>query len=193
MQQNVENTTTAPVVPAPRGGKPVFRSRRMRIRFYSYIIAIFAVVAGFAAMGWYQAYAMRMRIEYSYQRALNDLELYVGNIDVALQKSLYAGTPEQAVTMSAKVWREAGAAKACLASLPYTDTRLSNTQKFLSQVGEFAYSLSRRVWGSRRRHHRGGAQYPQAAFRLRQHPDRGAGADDERGGGGGLFHGRHQR
>ncbi len=145
MQQNVENTTTAPVVPAPRGGKPVFRSRRMRIRFYSYIIAIFAVVAGFAAMGWYQAYAMRMRIEYSYQRALNDLELYVGNIDVALQKSLYAGTPEQAVTMSAKVWREAGAAKACLASLPYTDTRLSNTQKFLSQVGEFAYSLSRRA------------------------------------------------
>lgn len=117
-------------------------TRRGKIRVMSFMLALVTVVSGLAAAGWIKALGLKTQIEYSYIRALSDLETYVTNIDASLEKCLYAGTSEQAVLLSAKVWREAGAAKICLAALPYSDNRLEKTEKFLSQVGEYAYALS---------------------------------------------------
>lgn len=117
-------------------------SRRGRIRVISFMFAVLLVTAGIAVAGWVKAVGLKTQIEYSYIRALGDLETYVTNIDASLEKCLYAGTSEQAVMLSARVWREAGSAKTCLAALPYSDNRLDKTEKFLSQVGEYTYALS---------------------------------------------------
>ena len=122
-----------------------FWGRRMRIRILSFFAAV--VVAGGVTV-WNlkkEVAAAETALEYSYQQSLSELASYVDNIDVSLEKTLCAGTSSGAVMQAAKVWREAAAAKACLAALPYSDRRLENTGKFLSQVGEYAYSLTNRA------------------------------------------------
>lgn len=117
-------------------------SRRSRVRVISFMFALMLVVTALAIVGWIKAVGFKTQIEYSYLRALSDLQSHITNVDASLEKCLYAGTNEQAVMLSAKVWRDAGSAKTCLSALPYDDTRLDKTEKFLSQVGEYAYWLS---------------------------------------------------
>ena len=119
--------------------------RRMKIRAASFIIAAFAALAAFAAINFHRARQSDLALNYTYQRALSELSTYVDNIDASLTKTIYSGTSSFALTNAAKVWRESAAAKACLASLPYSDVRLEGTNKFISQVGEYAYSLTNRA------------------------------------------------
>ena len=118
------------------------RRRRTLIRLLSFTIAGFGVAIGMAAWGWWLAYSYRMSIEYTYQRALNELSVHVNNIDLALQKGIYAGTPAQLVGLSAQIWRDSGAAKTDLSQIPLQNEKLDNTYKFLSQVGDFANTMS---------------------------------------------------
>jgi germination protein YpeB len=69
----------------------------------------------------------------------------VNNIDLTLQKSIYAGTPTQLVGLSSELWAASGAAKTDLSQIPLENTQLDNTYKFISQVGDYANSLSKSV------------------------------------------------
>ena len=89
--------------------------------------------------------AAEQSLGYTYSRSLAELAAYVDNIDTSLEKAMVSGTDEGRLMQAAKVWRESAAAKACLSSLPYADQKLENTNKFLSQVGEYSYSLARRA------------------------------------------------
>lgn len=118
------------------------KSRRARIRLFSYTLAALLVVAGFAGAGFYMAYGLRMNIEYSYQRSLSELSTHINNIDVALQKAAYAGTTPQLIGIAADVWSESGAAKADLSQIQISNVNLDNTMKFISQVGDYSNTLS---------------------------------------------------
>ena len=58
---------------------------------------------------------------------------------------MYTGTPELLETLSARLWKESAAAKACLSQLPISELNLENTYKFLAQVGEYAVALSKKA------------------------------------------------
>lgn len=120
-------------------------SKRTKVRLIAFAIALFAVAAGLYCVLKKQIKQAETALEYTYQRSVADLAAYVDNIDVSLEKTLCSGTEEGAVLHAAKVWREAAAAKACISNLPYSDRRLENTGKFISQVGEYAYSLTNRA------------------------------------------------
>lgn len=120
-------------------------SKKAKIRLIAFAVALFAVAAGLFCVLKKEIKNAEMALEYTYQRSVADLAVYVDNIDVSLEKTLCSGTEEGAVLHAAKVWREAAAAKACISSLPYSDRRLENTSKFISQVGEYAYSLTNRA------------------------------------------------
>ena len=47
--------------------------------------------------------------------------------------------------ISQKLSVQASAAKACLAQLPTAETKLDKTGKFLSQVGDYTYTLSQSI------------------------------------------------
>jgi spore germination protein len=121
------------------------KRRRTLIRLSSYTIAAFVVAISAAIFSSWLAYSYRMSIEYSYQRALSELSVHVNNIDLELQKGIYAGTPTQLVGLSAQLWRDSGAAKTDLSQIPLENTRLDSTYKFISQVGDYANSLSKSV------------------------------------------------
>lgn len=81
-------------------------------------------------------------IETGYLRAVEELSQATENISNTLSKELYAATPQMQSRLSAKLLAEAGAAKTALSQLPVSGMRLENTNKFLSQVGNYAVYLS---------------------------------------------------
>ena len=79
-----------------------------------------------------------------YNLALYELTDYVQNVENYLAKSTITNTPEHGAETLTKVWREANLAQVYLAQLPISSTELANTAKFLNQVSEYSYSLSRK-------------------------------------------------
>ena len=82
--------------------------------------------------------------ENSYNMAFYSLVDYVENVETYLAKSLISSTPEHGAETLTNVWREANLAQAYLARLPIESQELENTEKFLNQVSDYSYSLSRK-------------------------------------------------
>lgn len=82
--------------------------------------------------------------ENSYNMAFYELVDYVQNVETYLAKSLISSTPEHGAETLTNVWREANLAQAYLSQLPVESQELENTEKFLNQVSDFSYSLSRK-------------------------------------------------
>lgn len=86
----------------------------------------------------------RQASENQYNLAFYELINYVQNVEVYLSKSLVTNTPEHGAETLTYIWREANLAQSYLARLPISSVELENTAKFLNQVSDYSYSLSRK-------------------------------------------------
>ena len=82
--------------------------------------------------------------ENSYNMAFYELINYVQNVEAYLAKSLISGTPQYGAETLTNLWREANLAQVCLSQLPIESQELEKTQKFLNQVSDYSYGLSRK-------------------------------------------------
>lgn len=82
--------------------------------------------------------------ENTYNMAFYELVDYVGNVETYLAKALISTTPEHGAETLTHLWSEANMAQTYLARLPIETQELENTQKFLNQVSDYSYSLSRK-------------------------------------------------
>jgi len=82
--------------------------------------------------------------ENDYNQSLYELINYVQNVETYLAKSVISTTPEHGAETLKNVWREANLAQAYLAELPVNTNELEKTEKFLNQVSDYSYSLSRK-------------------------------------------------
>lgn len=82
--------------------------------------------------------------ENTYNMAFCELVDYVGNVETYLAKSLISTTPQHGAETLTSLWREANMAQTYLSRLPIESQELENTQKFLNQVSDYSYSLSRK-------------------------------------------------
>jgi spore germination protein len=117
-------------------------TRRARIRAASFLTAVVLVLAGGCAFWYLEAQSTQRQLEAVYLRGLGELGDYMTGITNTLSKGIYAGTPAQMATLSAQLWRDSGAAKTALSSLPAANVDLSQAYRFLSQVGDYATRLS---------------------------------------------------
>ena len=86
----------------------------------------------------------RQASENSYNMAFFELVDYVQNVETYLAKSLISSSAVQGAESLTNVWREANLAGAYLAQLPIDSNELEKTSKFLNQVSDYSYSLSRK-------------------------------------------------
>ena len=86
----------------------------------------------------------RQASENSYNLAFFELVDYVDSVEVYLAKSLVSNTPEHGAETLTYVWREANLAQSYLSRLPIDSAELENTAKFLNQVSDYSFSLSRK-------------------------------------------------
>ena len=82
--------------------------------------------------------------ENSYNMAFFQLVDYVQNVETYLAKSQITNSAEHGAETLTNVWREANLASAYLTQLPIESNELQQTAKFLNQVSDYSYSLSRK-------------------------------------------------
>lgn len=106
------------------------------------VLAIIVAILGFLLYQKQREY--RQASENSYNSAFYELVDYVQNVETYLAKSVISTTPEHGAETLTNLWREANLAQAYLSRLPIESQELSNTEKFLNQVSDYSYSLSRK-------------------------------------------------
>lgn len=79
-----------------------------------------------------------------YQRMFYELIGHVENIQVDLAKTQIASSPEQNIVLLSDIWKQSFAAQEKLNQLPISHIALNKTAKFLSQAGDYSFSLSRK-------------------------------------------------
>lgn len=82
--------------------------------------------------------------ENQYNMAFYELVDYVQNVKTYLAKSLITKDDKHGAETLTNVWREANLAHTYLSMLPLESQELENTEKFLNQVSEYSYALSRK-------------------------------------------------
>lgn len=104
------------------------------------IIAI--VILGYNLLNQKTSYATTKENEYN--MAFYEVVEYVQNVKIYLAKAMISKSAEHGAEMLTHVWREANLAQTYLGMLPIESQELENTEKYLNQVSEYSYSLSRK-------------------------------------------------
>ena len=119
--------------------------KKKRIVTLAVVLAIILSLGGATVYGYSQAERYKRDLQYGYTRSLNDLRDCVDNIQITLNKAVYANTATQQNGLAAELMRESSMAKAALSVLPLSDNSIDNVSKFITQVGDFAMTLSKKI------------------------------------------------
>ena len=107
------------------------------------ILALVGIILGINLYKEHKKYITTSENQYNF--ALYELVNYVQDVETYLAKSTISSTSEHATETLTEVWREANLALSYLSQLPISSNELANTAKFLNQVSEFSYSLTRKT------------------------------------------------
>ena len=121
-----------------------WKNRLKKGHMFSIIVGLLIVVAILGFILYKKQREHRQASENSYNAAFFELVDYVQNVETYLAKSLISSTPEHGAETLTNLWREANLAQAYLSRLPIESQELENTEKFLNQVSDYSYSLSRK-------------------------------------------------
>lgn len=114
-------------------------------RFFTATIIILAILT--LATGYY---ALKLKNQYdnmnnnNYTEAFSNLVNYVNSVENYLAKSMISKSSEHAAETLTQIWRDSNLAIVYLSRINLNDEGLSQTAKFLNQVSDYSYSLSRK-------------------------------------------------
>ena len=121
-----------------------WKNRLQDRHMLSIIVTLIAIIVVLGLYTYKKQREYRQVSENSYNMAFFELVDYVDSVEVYLAKSLVSNTPEHGAETLTYVWREANLAQSYLARLPIASVELEKTAKFLNQVSDYSYSLSRK-------------------------------------------------
>lgn len=121
-----------------------WKNRLKKGHMLSVICVLLIIVAVLGIILWKKQTEYRQASENSYNMAFYELVDYVENVETYLAKSVVSSTPEHGAETLTNLWREANLAQSYLSRLPIESQELENTEKFLNQVSDYSYSLSRK-------------------------------------------------
>ena len=102
------------------------------------------ILTGFFAYNTYQEKKQYQTfMQNNYQRNFRDLITNVENIKLLLDKAEISASPHQSNTLMSQTWMQSYSAAENLGQLPITHVALSKTEKYLNQVADYSYTLSK--------------------------------------------------
>lgn len=110
--------------------------------------------------------AARRQAQHQSQAAYAQLLSSVSAMETALAKAQCSGDSAMLGQLAAQIWRESAGASWALSSLPQGCLGLEETQKFINQAGEYAFSLARQQQLPTRQQYQTLGQLHQAADSL---------------------------
>lgn len=111
------------------------------------IISIILLIVLSLATGYY---AFKLRERYNilnnnnYTEAFSNLVNYINSVESYLAKAMISKSNEHATQTLTQIWRDSNLAMVYLSRIPLKDDGLSQTAKFLNQISDYSYSLSRK-------------------------------------------------
>lgn len=108
------------------------------------VVVLITIIVALGLFTYKKQLEYKQATENSYNMAFFELVDYVDSVETYLAKSLVSNSPEHGAETLTYVWREANLAQAYLARLPINSNELENTARFLNQVSDYSYSLSRK-------------------------------------------------
>lgn len=91
----------------------------------------------------------KIRTDNLYQKSFYELVGYVGNIETRLSKVMVSGDRGQSLEILSDIWRQSDAAGISLGQLPLGHISLNKTSKFLNQLSDYCYYLTRKTGDGR--------------------------------------------
>lgn len=119
--------------------KPGYHARN---KAKNVVIAILALTTLFGAWQYHRAVLLRRQLDAQYNRAFYEMAGYVQDIEVLLTKAMLTSSPQKAADILKEIWHRAELVSTNLGQLPVQQGALVNTQKFISQVGDYAKTLN---------------------------------------------------
>lgn len=116
---------------------------RKRIVYTALVTLIVVFSSTYAVLMTLERTDLRNYLQAQYSKSMYDLIDSVQNIRVNLGKAEIVGSREQGITVFEEIFRHSSIANDKIHSLPVSQTTISDTSKFLSQVGDFSYSLAK--------------------------------------------------
>ncbi|MCQ2454810.1 MAG: germination protein YpeB [Clostridia bacterium] len=113
------------------------------IRIISFAAAISMVGFGFFIKEKQVSNGYKQMVENEYAKSLNSLNSSVNDITETLNKVVYMSGGSDMLSLSTKLFADGELAKDSLSNLPNGNKSSSTVYKFLSQVGNYAMSLSK--------------------------------------------------
>ncbi len=117
-------------------------SKRALARLITFALAIIITLSVIAVQNHGRAVNAERAVENSYMHAVEELSLNLDNIKNDLRKGMYTNSISMLSDLSGKLVSDAATAKNSLARLPVDELDLSETYRFLSQVGNYSKSLA---------------------------------------------------
>jgi spore germination protein len=125
------------------GGKNSMQMTKKRIIYTIAVTIIVVFSTTFAILMALERTDYRNYLQGEYSKNMYELITSVENIRVNLSKVAITNSREQKIVTFEEIFRYSATANDKLHSLPIPQQNIENTSKFLSQVGDFCYSLVR--------------------------------------------------
>jgi spore germination protein len=108
------------------------------------LLTIALLVTGVWGFGQYRInQENKILMENEHQRSFYNLVENVENLSVLTSKSLVSGSPQQSIRLLSDIWWQSNFAQDNLGQLPLAHTTLTRTQRFLTQLGDYAYTMAK--------------------------------------------------
>ena len=120
----------------------IFMKKRTAVRITAFSLAVLGAIIGLFVQMNTAVSNYRLETENVYSAALADFGAALENISQTGEKIGYVNTPYKLSGLASKLYCEAELAKSALSRLPVSGDEYSQINLFLSQVGNYALSVS---------------------------------------------------
>lgn len=116
---------------------------KKRILYTSAVTVIVVFSTTFAILMFLERLDYRNYLQGQYSKNMYELISSVQNIRINLGKAAIVGSREQSIVVFEEIFRHSGTANDKLHSLPIEQAVVGDTSEFLTQVGDFCYTLAK--------------------------------------------------
>jgi spore germination protein len=124
----------------------LFKMQLSREQYHKVMVVLSAMLILSVFFGyntWNERKQYQIFLQNTYQREFREMVTDVENIKVLLDKVEVTNSAVQSNALMSQVWRQSLSAAENLGQLPISHTALSKTAKYLSQVGDFSFTISK--------------------------------------------------
>ena len=130
----------------------LFKMQLSREQYHKALMVVSAMLILSVFFGyntWKERKQYQTFLQNTYQREFKEMVTDVENIKVLMDKVEVTNSTVQSSSLMSQVWRQALSAAENLGQLPISHSALSKTAKYLSQVGDFSFTISKQNAGNK--------------------------------------------